>query len=85
MNIRSVLVGFLAFITISACIKQEPVSTTDPLPLPEEMAGNKDLSVDPGDSFYDYCNGNWLKNNPIPATGSSGGIYDQSGAMEQRV
>lgn len=55
------------------------------MPLPEEIAGNKDLSVDPGDSFYDYCNGTWLKNNPIPATGSSGGIYDQSGAMEQRV
>lgn len=49
------------------------------------MEENKDLSVDPGDSFFDYCNGSWLKKTPIPASGSTGGIYDQTPAMEQRV
>ena len=28
---------------------------------------NMDLSVKPGDDFYIYANGTWLKNNPIPA------------------
>nr|WP_026063310.1 M13 family metallopeptidase [Pedobacter arcticus] len=28
---------------------------------------NMDLSVKPGDDFYTYANGTWLKNNPIPA------------------
>ncbi len=27
---------------------------------------NMDLSVKPGDDFYTYANGTWLKNNPIP-------------------
>jgi len=27
-----------------------------------------DSSVKPADNFYQYVNGNWLKNNPIPAT-----------------
>ena len=27
---------------------------------------NMDLSVKPGDNFYLYANGNWIKNNPVP-------------------
>jgi putative endopeptidase len=29
--------------------------------------GNMDLSVKPGDDFFQYANGTWMKNNPIPA------------------
>lgn len=49
------------------------------------METNKDYSVHPGDSFYDYCNGSWLRNNPIPATEAAGGMYDQTEAMSKRV
>lgn len=45
-------------------VDPDPVCPTDPLPLPPEMETNKDRSIDPGDSFYDYCNGNWLRNTP---------------------
>ena len=74
-----------AAIALFACEKVDPVSTKDPLPMPPGMEQNKDLSVKPGDSFYDYCNGSWLKKTPIPATGSTGGMYDQVSFMEQRV
>ena len=37
---------------------------------------NMNLSVEPGDNFYEYANGNWLKKNPIPAKNSRYGSFD---------
>ena len=37
---------------------------------------NMDFSVKPGDNFYLYANGNWLKNNPIPASKTRWGSFD---------
>ena len=75
----------LIVIGILACSKIEPESTKDPLPLPQEIEKNKDLTVKPGDSFFDYCNGTWLQLNPIPASGSIGGLYALQPVMEERV
>lgn len=84
MKLRSLLsAALVALITVS-CTK-EPQSATDPFPLPSGAEAGKDLSIKPGDSFYDYCNGTWLKNTPIPATSAVGGIYEQTEAMEERV
>ena len=60
-------------------------SAEDPLPLPPDIETNKDYSIQPGDSFFDYCNGSWLKAHPIPVSGPIGGVYDADGVMEQRV
>ena len=74
----------------TACSKDEAEeipSATDPYPYPADYTANKDLSVHPGDSFYDYCNGTWLKNHPIPDDPNKtlGGIYAAKEAMEERV
>lgn len=37
---------------------------------------NMDLSFKPGDNFYRYANGNWLKNNPVPASKTRWGSFD---------
>lgn len=37
---------------------------------------NMDLSVKPGDNFYLYANGNWIKNHPIPASKTRWGSFD---------
>jgi putative endopeptidase len=37
---------------------------------------NFDKSVKPGDDFYQYVNGNWLKNNPIPASETRWGSFN---------
>ena len=85
MNKIRYLIIALSVLALAACRKEEPVSTTDPLPLPPEMQASKDLSVKPGDSFFDYCNGTWLKNTAIPASGAVGGLYEQEPAMQQRL
>lgn len=74
--------------TLSSCTSYEDnpvaVSTTDPLPFP--MDANKDRSIHPGDDFYQYCNGTWLMNTPIPEFGAIGGaLYGGDAVMKQRV
>lgn len=85
-----ILLAISSLSLFTACSKDDVAeipSATDPYPYPDEYTANKDLSVNPGDSFYDYCNGSWLKKNPIPDdfTKNLGGIYATKGAMEERV
>ncbi len=37
---------------------------------------NMDLSVKPGDDFFEYANGTWVKNNPIPAKQTRWGAFN---------
>lgn len=37
---------------------------------------NMDLNVRPGDNFYLYANGNWLKKNPVPDSKTRWGSFD---------
>lgn len=39
-------------------------------------AAGMDQSVKPGDDFYDYANGTWAKNTPIPADKSNFGAFN---------
>jgi putative endopeptidase len=41
---------------------------------PDVVAANIDPSVNPGDDFFGFANGTWLKNHPIPASESNWGI-----------
>lgn len=38
---------------------------------------NMDLSVKPGDNFYQYANGGWLKNTVMPGTKTRWGSFDE--------
>lgn len=72
-------------VLILACQKDPivPPSAIDPLPFPPDAG--KDLSVNPGDDFWQYCNGTWDKGTPTPATGAVGTMYNAFPAMEQKV
>ena len=37
---------------------------------------NMDLSIKPGDDFFDYANGTWLKENGIPAKETRWGSFN---------
>ena len=63
--------------------REDPV--IDPLPIPEDYTAGKDSSVDPGDSFFDYCNGGWLRRQDPHPAGNIGGPYDGVAAMGQRL
>lgn len=68
--------------SLSACGPKTstPVATTAapalaPAPVKEDLLrANVDASINPGDDFFTYANGNWLKGNPIPASEARWGI-----------
>ncbi|HAI84169.1 MAG TPA: M13 family peptidase [Chitinophagaceae bacterium] len=41
---------------------------------PDALAVNMDTTIHPGNDFFAYANGGWIKNNPIPGEQSSWGI-----------
>ena len=70
-------------IELTSCSDDNVASTIDPLPFP--MDANKDLTVSPGDDFYQYCNGGWLSKQGPVASGAIGSIFDSDAVMAQRV
>ena len=72
---------------LPACQKEqpveEPVSATDPLPFP--LDEKKDLSTQPGDDFWQYCNGTWYANTAKPAAGAVGGLYATEPVINEMV
>ncbi|MEO9210100.1 MAG: M13 family metallopeptidase N-terminal domain-containing protein, partial [Ginsengibacter sp.] len=78
---KNILVG-MVFLFLSAPIVNAQQKYLDP--------SANDKTVKPGDNFYEYANGNWLKTNEIPASQSSWGnfvILDKQtkGKLEQLV
>ena len=48
--------------------------TVAPATKPDVVADHIDTSVNPGDDFFDFANGAWLKAHPIPPEESQWGI-----------
>ncbi|MEO5909706.1 MAG: M13 family metallopeptidase [Pelobium sp.] len=68
-SIKSIfLLGVLA---LSACSNAKKDYSANDIVL-----RNVDSTANPGDDFFKYANGNWIKNNPIPEAYSSWGIGD---------
>ena len=83
------LLTFSSLSLFTSCSNDDEVEaspTTEPHTNPDESSADKDLSVNPGDSFFDYCNGTWLKNNPIPEDPrmNIGRLYSAREAMDKR-
>jgi putative endopeptidase len=53
----------------SASAQQHPAKLIDP--------ANMNLSVKPGDDFYEYASGTWIKNNPVPAKETRWGSFNE--------
>ncbi|MBS1493112.1 MAG: M13 family metallopeptidase [Bacteroidetes bacterium] len=59
------LLALFVFASISIASAQQ----ADPLQV------NRDFSVKPGVDFFHYANGTWFKNNPIPASETTNGLW----------
>ncbi|MEP7079826.1 MAG: M13 family metallopeptidase [Ginsengibacter sp.] len=62
------LVGMCLFVTMFSCKTKETENKQD------VFANNIDTSVRPGEDFFMYANGKWIKDNEIPAAESGWGI-----------
>jgi putative endopeptidase len=67
---RALILTLSLFAVLSARAAEPPLkSGIDPV--------NFDTSVKPGEDFFQYVNGNWIKRNPIPAEYSRWGAFPQ--------
>jgi len=59
---------------LGAACQSGPSSSAGGAGQPDMLQAALDTTVAPGDDFFTYANGTWLKNHPIPASESSWGI-----------
>jgi putative endopeptidase len=69
---RGSLPAALLCALVSACSHLPQVTA-----VPDVVAANIDRTVDPGNDFFAYANGGWLKTHPIPPAESNYGIAKQ--------
>ena len=66
--IQKITILALIAVTIASCNKKE-TAENDPL------LKHRDTTINPSNDFFHYANGGWFKNNPIPPSENSNGIF----------
>lgn len=80
MNIKPLIVAGAAMMTMAAC---NEANNKDKNPDEAQASrklldpANMDTTIRPGDNFYQYANGAWLKKNPIPASETRWGSFNE--------
>ena len=64
---------FTTIILITSCMPSKNVSEVPPA----LDSKNMDTTIKPGESFFDYANGGWMKKNIIPPDRSRFGAFDE--------
>ncbi|NJO90478.1 MAG: hypothetical protein HC831_17110 [Chloroflexia bacterium] len=63
----------LAPLALFSCNSSQEVVTNDAVPALELQY--IDSTVNPGDDFFQFVNGGWLKDNPVPDDKTSWGVF----------
>jgi len=72
----SYVVLFSSMALLGACKEKESGSSKSAGTSEDVVSSHIDTTVQPGDDFFGYANGGWLKNNPIPKSESGWGIFN---------
>ncbi|WP_395058962.1 M13 family metallopeptidase [Flavobacterium sp.] len=72
MKFNTIALLFSGVIMLTASCKKE--NDFDPN-APDALTTNRDTLVNPSDDFFMYANGGWFKQNPIPNSERSNGIF----------
>ncbi|MFS8083403.1 MAG: M13 family metallopeptidase [Ginsengibacter sp.] len=71
---KNYLLLLFASLLVSPTIFSQKKSSKSPMKYIDRA--NMDISVKPGDNFYEYANGNWLKNNAVPNSQTRWGSFN---------
>lgn len=74
MYLKAVLLGAASFTTVAAHAQHDSKPVKKVVLIDKS---NMDLSVKPGDDFYNYASGTWIKNNPVPPKETRWGSFNQ--------
>jgi putative endopeptidase len=81
-HLKKALLGLSVAIAVGACTPAQQTTEATPLAAEQKVAmksgiltQNMDLTVQPGDNFFNYVNGTWLKTIEIPADKASYGSF----------
>jgi putative endopeptidase len=77
-NIVRFLVMILAsgaFVSLASCSKEETTTVEEEMAVLAVDSANFDFNIHPGDDFFKYVSGGWMKNNPIPESESRWGAF----------
>ncbi|MBL0046242.1 MAG: hypothetical protein IPP33_18165 [Flavobacteriales bacterium] len=76
-------------VSFAACGSSSEPSRSEGIPPPDLLATYIDSTVKPGDDFFRWATGTWMKNNPIPASESSWSmghlVFEDLYAIKRRI
>src|SRR5581483_9917504 len=69
-------IGYLCQLFLSAILAGSTAIAAQPPPAPaSNLAAGMDPTIRPGDDFFGYANGGWIKNTEIPPDRPSSGVF----------
>ncbi len=74
---KNILIGILIIVLLQGCTGNAKKTTDTVKKYPAFDVQNMDTTIKPGDDFFTYTNGTWMKNNPIPADKNSRSSFDE--------
>jgi putative endopeptidase len=74
---KRIIIGILTLALLQGCANNVKNTVEKVKKYPPFDVQNMDPAIKPGDDFFTYVNGTWLKNNPIPADKNSRSTFEE--------